>query len=236
VARKRTSSEQTASPQRNFTLTTAERVQAIVTGPPAWARRRKNIEDLSALILQAHRDGRESEVKRKLAQLVELVDHHNAYYPIEANLPLDPETSRLMDNGEPWRPMPRPTLESLLAAANPIDDEPVSFVWSDQPDALGVTFEAEGPDGAEERYTVTLDHEALTCKTARAGMCERVPAFSIEEIGGGDRLEVVTGDAHTVRFPFRLDEASIEILAKELGARLRAMRAALSSYRGDLDE
>ncbi len=235
MARKRTSSEQTASPQRNFTLTTAERVQAIVTGPPAWARRRKNIEDLSELILEAHRDGRESDVKRKLAQLTELVDHHNAYYPIEANLPLDPETSRLMDNGEPWRPMPRPTLESLLAAANPIDDEPVSFVWSDQPDALSVTFDAAALDGTQERYTLTLDHEALTCKT-RAGLCERIPAFSIEEVGGYERFEVVTGDAHTVSFPFRLDEASLEILAKELGTRLRAMRAAASSYRGDLDE
>ena len=52
-------SEQTASPARNFTLTTAERVQAIVQGVPAWSRRLKRIEDLTAEIIQLHIAGRE---------------------------------------------------------------------------------------------------------------------------------------------------------------------------------
>jgi hypothetical protein len=109
--------EHTAAPQRNFTLTTGERIQAVVAGLPAWARRRKRIEDLRQNIAVAHRAGEERSVRKQLAELTTLVAAHNAYYPIEANLPFDPVTSRLIDGGRPWRPMPRPTLESILAGA-----------------------------------------------------------------------------------------------------------------------
>jgi hypothetical protein len=56
-------------------------------------------------------------VERKLARLQELVDSHNAYYPIEANLPSSPRTLMVMDGGVPWRPRPVPTLEALAASA-----------------------------------------------------------------------------------------------------------------------
>ena len=215
-------SEQTASPIRNFTLTTAERVGAIVTGLPAWARRRKRIEDLFTLIAVAHREGRTREAKKKLAELTSLVDAHNAYYPIEANLPLDPETSRLMDGGEPWKPMPRPTLESILAAAEP-KEAPSSLAWSDARGALSVTFDVK-----DERFTLRLDDEALSCDAISVATCD------IEELRVADGFfEAVTFDNETVRFPFRLDPALLDVIVTELGARLRATRAETTDYRGN---
>lgn len=103
--------EQTAAPLRNFTMTTAERVNAIVTGVPAWARRLKRIEDLSADIAASDRP--EHELEQKLVVLHELIDAHNQYYPIEANLPIDPRTGRMMDRGRPWTRMPKPPLDAL---------------------------------------------------------------------------------------------------------------------------
>jgi len=198
----------------------------MVIGPPAWARRRKHIEELTAQILAAHAEGHASEGKKKLAELVTLVEQHNTYYPIEANLPLDPETSQLMELGEPWKPMPKPTIESLVAAAKEEESVPASLAWSDSADALSVSF-----DGEDNRFTLRLDDESLSCSTDD-GECLRVPIASIEEIVGAPGFEIVTLDSRTIPFPFRLDAASIEMIVNELSARLRAIRAALSNYRG----
>ena len=92
-------------------MTTAERVNAVITGVPAWARRLKRIEDLSEEIATSDRP--EHELEKKLAVLHGLVDAHNAYYPIEANLPFDGLTGRLLDRGQPWTRMQRPSLASL---------------------------------------------------------------------------------------------------------------------------
>jgi hypothetical protein len=86
-------------------------VNALVTGVPAWARRLKRIEDLSEEIAMSERP--EHELAKKLIVLHELIDAHNAYYPIEANLPIDAKTGRLMDRGRPWTRMPKPLLETL---------------------------------------------------------------------------------------------------------------------------
>ena len=104
-------SEQTAAPARNFTITTAERVNAVVTGVPAWARRLKRIEDLSAEI--ASSDKPQRDLEKKVVELHALIDAHNAYYPIEANLPIDPRSGRMMDRGKPWTRMGKPTLSEL---------------------------------------------------------------------------------------------------------------------------
>lgn len=223
--------EQTASPARNFTLTTEERVQAIVTGPPAWARRRKRIEDLSEQIVALHREGKGREVTKALAELGKLVQAHNTYYPIEANLPLDPETSRLMDLGVPWKPLPRPTLEALLAEAARKESVPASLAWSDAAGALSVSFDATR-DGEEDRFTVRLDHEALSC-SASPGELVRVPTPTIEEILAGPTLEIVTYQSETVALPFALEASLLATLAAELGARLRLLRATGSGYRGE---
>ncbi len=219
---------QTASPARNFTLTTAERVQAIVTGLPAWARRRKQIEDLSAQILELHRAGEERAAKKKLTVLVSLVDAHNTYYPIEANLPLDPETSRLMEGGTPWKRMMRPTIESLVAAEARDTSSPRSLAWVDDDGGLSVSFDVDA-----ERVTLRLDEESLTCST-RDGETVRVATSRIEEIAGDHQLKIVTFDAETVELPFEIDEAMCTSLATELSARLRVLRAAISNYRGDV--
>ena len=213
--------EQTASPARNFTLTTAERVSAIVTGLPAWARRRKFIEELYASIPELHHAGRLREATKQLDELCHLIDTHNTYYPMEANLPLDQETSRLMEGGTPWKPMPRPTLESVLAAAEP-QEEPSSLAWSDMPSALSVAFAAHG-----HRYKLTLTGESISCGK------HSVPTRDIEEIRIADGfLEVLTVDTQTIRFHFELEQALLEIIVSELSTRLREIRAATSDYRG----
>jgi hypothetical protein len=212
-------SEQTASPARNFTLTTAERVQAIIQGVPAWARRLKRIEDLMGEIAQLHDAGNDRDAKKRLEEMVKLVEAHNAYYPMEANLPFDPDTSRVMDRGEPWRPMPRPTLESILAARRH-DDAPTSVAWHDSDGALSVAF---------GDVTLRIDEEFLACSRGDE-LVAHVPLWSIEEIAAPP-LRVITTATETIELPAPPDIA--ETICQELAARLRSLRSAKSDYRGD---
>jgi hypothetical protein len=55
-------------------------------------------------------------VMKCLRELNRLVDAHNRYYPIEANLPLDPATRLQLDHGKPWQPMPAIALADVIAA------------------------------------------------------------------------------------------------------------------------
>src|SRR5262245_51605323 len=115
---------------RNFTVTSDERVRALIGGLPAYVRRRRRIEDIEAAIvhrLRAHaaRTGRPIDpgappaaLARALVSLRDLVDAHNRYYPIEANLPIDRATGGLLECGKPWEPMALPTWEALLARAD----------------------------------------------------------------------------------------------------------------------
>jgi len=113
---------------RNFTVTTEERVRAIVTGVPAYVRRKRRMEDLEAeLVIDVARlEGRaapddapfdaevlELDVQARVEQLNRLVAAHNRYYPIEANLATDVRTGVYLEMGEPWSPRPHVTLESL---------------------------------------------------------------------------------------------------------------------------
>jgi hypothetical protein len=112
-------------------LDTAERIQALVTGPPAYVLRRKRMEDIEASILRSIRsheaktgarlsfDSPPVEIRRSLALLHQLIRSHNAYYPIEASLPIDSVTGALLDWGKRWTPLPLPTLEELVARAGP---------------------------------------------------------------------------------------------------------------------
>lgn len=45
---------------------------------------------------------------------------HNRFYPIEANLPLDPRTGVLMERGgrESWKPLPPWTFDALAMLAD----------------------------------------------------------------------------------------------------------------------
>lgn len=116
----------TAVPQVNFTITSAERVGALVSGIPAWAARRRRIEDLDAeirrdLAAAAKKAGRLPSAlppvaQRKLQAMNDLIDKHNRYMPIEANLRIDPHTGRLMEGGQPWRPMSQRAATDYLNA------------------------------------------------------------------------------------------------------------------------
>jgi hypothetical protein len=111
-------------------LDTAERIHALVTGPPAYVLRRKRMEDVEASILKSIRshqartgarllaDAPPADVKRSFALLQQLIRAHNAYYPIEAALPIDSATGALLDWGKRWTLMPLPTLEELIARAS----------------------------------------------------------------------------------------------------------------------
>lgn len=133
---KKNASNDTASPQRNFTLRTEDRVRAIAAGPPAFVRRLRAIEDLEEgivrVLIEHCRDARSagaapaelsaharaSAPMRAFERLNDLVERHNRYYPVEANLAILPRTGELVDRtGEPWRPMTRRSLEELVSRA-----------------------------------------------------------------------------------------------------------------------
>jgi hypothetical protein len=63
----------------------------------------------------------DAEVERRardavdLRVLNELIDRHNRYYPIEADLPMDPKTGTLLDAGEPWVPIEEVRLDRVLS-------------------------------------------------------------------------------------------------------------------------
>ncbi len=117
--------EELLGPSRNFRLAFEERLRAIVSGVPAYIRRRRLIEDLVAAKLQillnlksggaSAEDLRAKAESLDLRRINDLIDRHNRYYPIEANLPVDPHSGVLLDRGERWRPMDPVTPEALVA-------------------------------------------------------------------------------------------------------------------------
>jgi hypothetical protein len=115
----------TVAPPRNFTLSIEERLRAYAQGAPNYIRRRRRIEDLEAQLVQRLASARtpdevvsSAEVVADLALLNDLIAKHNRYYPIEANLPIDVQTPRLVERcGAPWRPLAAVTIADLLARA-----------------------------------------------------------------------------------------------------------------------
>jgi hypothetical protein len=114
---------------RNFSVSTAERIRAIIAGPPAYAVRKRKIEELEANLVAAiglHEAKTNTLVdpsappailSRSLALLHRLIEHHNAYYPIEANLPVHVATGEWLELGRRWRPLAAPSLEELIVRA-----------------------------------------------------------------------------------------------------------------------
>ena len=122
--------EETLAPPRNFSISAADRIRA-AAGPHAYMRRRRHIEDLSASLREtvadalARADGdveaarraleQEPRVAKALRELDRLIVAHNRYYPIEANLPLDPVSRLQLDHGRPYKPLPAVTLCDVLS-------------------------------------------------------------------------------------------------------------------------
>jgi hypothetical protein len=105
-------------PARNFGLSQAERVRAL-GGLPAHLRRLGRIEQLhdrAKLIASRVRVGQERpEALEALVQAVNvLIDAHNRYFPIEANLPIDPRSGRPLHGDGPFQPRPLLALATLL--------------------------------------------------------------------------------------------------------------------------
>jgi hypothetical protein len=116
--------EATAAPIRNFTLTTEERIGALLTGPPPYAVRLRSIESLEdelvAALAACEAAGASSipiGVARKIEQANNLIREHNRWYPVERNLPMDATTGALLDMGEPWKERAILTIDGLRARA-----------------------------------------------------------------------------------------------------------------------
>ena len=124
-----------ADPPRNFSLSVGERIRALTIGVPAYATRKKGIEDqeerwtrtLVALhdtltaradlteeaIARAVRDRAETFDLRRINAQIEL---HNRYYPMEANLAMD-LTGAYLVFGRRWVPEEPCTAARLLERA-----------------------------------------------------------------------------------------------------------------------
>jgi len=114
----------TVAPPRNFTLSVEDRLRAYAQGVPGHIRRRRRIEDLEARLVDKLAAAEvpaemaaSAEVADDLLALNDLIARHNLWYPIEANLPIEVRTGRLIDRGAPWRPLPPVTLPDLIARA-----------------------------------------------------------------------------------------------------------------------
>jgi hypothetical protein len=111
-----------ADPIRNFTLSVDERIRALTIGAPAWAIRKRKIEDAEhqwVATLVALREKLESRgtprseidetLRAKAAafdyrRVNELIALHNRWYPVEANLRIDPKSGGYLVYGRPWLP------------------------------------------------------------------------------------------------------------------------------------
>lgn len=121
-----------ADPVRNFTISVDERIRALTIGAPAFALRKRRIEDLEAMhvatLVELHDklaakgapDIDTALEKRAaaidLARMNELVKSHNRWYPVEANLPMD-RHGNWIAYGRIWEPETPFTAERLLDAA-----------------------------------------------------------------------------------------------------------------------
>lgn len=111
----------------NFRLSLDERLRAAIIGVPSWSRRKREIEDRLEKAVQTLRDlrraGKSDDELRAVAneahlpRINDLIDRHNRFYPIEANLPLDLRTGHLLERGGvgPWKPMAAVSDAALLA-------------------------------------------------------------------------------------------------------------------------
>jgi hypothetical protein len=126
--------EMSIDPPRNFKISLEDRVRAMAAGPPAYAVRKRRIEDAlarydrtlgdvrDALRMAGATDERVAQKVRERARRLDLaatnklIDAHNRYYPIEANLPIDPASGEYLLLGEIWTMEPRVTVDSVVRA------------------------------------------------------------------------------------------------------------------------
>jgi len=119
-------------PQVNFTIPLEKKIQAL-SGPPYYmvrARRIENMidqlmEDLTAVYknMIGKWGGRPALFTRKWKKLIDdwpldrlndLIEKHNMYYPIEADLRMDPRSGAPMMGSALWEPREKVTVNNLL--------------------------------------------------------------------------------------------------------------------------
>ena len=112
-----------ADPPRNFSLSVGERIRALTIGAPAYATRKKGIEDTEeryvralvalhdTLIARGELDGvaiaralHEKASAFDLRRINAQIEIHNRYYPVEANLAMDLRTGGYLVYGRRWLP------------------------------------------------------------------------------------------------------------------------------------
>jgi len=106
-----------------FKISLEARLRA-AAGIPAYMRRKRRIEDLQEAarnaLMQVYEqtladtDGNVQAARAAMMHharsidlrlLNDLIERHNRYYPVEANLPTDVQTGRMMVAGKPWEPL-----------------------------------------------------------------------------------------------------------------------------------
>jgi hypothetical protein len=101
-------------PSVNFTIPLAEKVRA-QEGLPAHLQRLGAIERLMERMLGELRGaGDPRKMETDLKRVNDLIDRHNRYYPIEANLPIDRRTG----GSRGFRPLEPVTVELLRERLN----------------------------------------------------------------------------------------------------------------------
>lgn len=122
-------------PPRNFSISVQERVRALTIGVPAYAARKRHIEDLEDTLIGALVELHDELTLRRtapaivaerlltaaraadLAKINDLVAKHNRFYPIEANLAIEPATGAYLVAGRRWHPVATWSPETLVDAA-----------------------------------------------------------------------------------------------------------------------
>ena len=119
-------------PQMNFPVPLEKLIQAMY-GPPRYALRARQIEDKTDRLMEAvateytnmvntvgkhpkrfAQKWKEFICSLQLYELNDLIERHNMYYPIEANLAIDPKSEGFLIGSIPWEPKEKITTEALL--------------------------------------------------------------------------------------------------------------------------
>ncbi len=119
-------------PQFNFTISMENKVRSMF-GPPHYATRARRIENITQKLMEdlaieydgmIDSFGEDTEVftqqwknligSLELDELNGLIDKHNTYYPMEANLQIDPDSGAPLIGSVPWKPTERISIEGLL--------------------------------------------------------------------------------------------------------------------------
>lgn len=119
-------------PQANFTISLENKVKSMF-GPPRYATRARRIENITQKLMEDlsieyasmiggfgdnpemfAQQWRELIGSLELDELNDLIGKHNAYYPVEANLQIDPGSGAPLIGSVPWEPKECISIESLL--------------------------------------------------------------------------------------------------------------------------